>query len=174
VIAVERAGGTVSYDLNNGNLTSSFPVEKGRKSSIQNAMNQIIFNAPEDLLANFVFKYRQVQSEQALALNLGIDYESAFLDIQSDFGFSSGSSLKRILVELNQSIYTMSFDIPTSLGGLFAPSVTPAELAKYVQEGNPAIYISDVTRGGMNRRPLKGSVPPVTLTGMILPVASGS
>jgi len=147
IIAVERAGGTVSYDLNNGNLSSSFSVDKVSKSAIQNAMNQIIFNAPEDLPANFVFKYSQVQSEQALALNLGIDYESAFVDIQSDFGFSSGSSLNRILVELNQSFYTMSFDIPTSLDGLFAPSVTPSDLAKYVQEGNPATYISDVTYG---------------------------
>jgi thiol-activated cytolysin len=147
VIAVERAGGTVSYDLNNGNLASSFTVDKVSKSAIQNAMNQIIFNAPEDLPANFVFKYSQVQSEQSLALNLGIDYESAFVDIQSDFGFSSGSSLNRILVELNQSFYTMSFDIPTSLEGLFAPSVTPSDLAKYVQEGNPATYISDVTYG---------------------------
>ena len=35
VIAVERAGGTVSYNLNNGNLTSSFSVDKVAKSSIQ-------------------------------------------------------------------------------------------------------------------------------------------
>jgi len=147
VIAVERAGGTVSYDLVNGNLNSFFSVEKVAKSSIQNAMNQIIATAPEDLPANFVFRYSQVQSEQALALQLGIDYESAFVDVASDFSFSSGSSLNRILVELNQSFYTMSFDIPTSLDGLFAPSVSPADLSRYVQEGNPATYISDVTYG---------------------------
>ena len=147
VIAVERAGGTVSYDLNNGNLASSFTVDEVSKSAIQNGMNQIIANAPSDLPANFVFKYSQVQSEQALALELGIDYESAFVDVSSDFSFSTGSSLNRILVELNQSFYTMSFDIPTSLDGLFAPTVTPDDLARYVQEGNPATYISDVTYG---------------------------
>ncbi len=147
VIAVERAGGTVSYDLNNGNMSSSFTVDKVAKSSIQNAMNQIIASAPPDLPANFVFNYSQVQSEKALALKLGIDYETAFTDISADFGFSSGSSLNRILVKLSQSFYTMSFDIPTSLDGLFAPSVTPSDLAKYVQPGNPAVYISDVTYG---------------------------
>lgn len=147
IIAVERAGGTISYDLNNGNLASSFTVDKVAKSSIQDAMNQIIANAPEDLPANFIFKYSQVQSEQALALELGIDYESAFTEVSGNFGFSSGSTLNRILVELNQSFYTMSFDIPTSLDGLFAPSVTPSDLARYVQEGNPATYISDVTYG---------------------------
>ena len=147
VIAVDRSGGTISYDLNNGNTSSSFTVDEVAKSSIQNAMNQIIASAPDDLPANFVFKYSQVQSEQALALELGIDYESAFVDVSSDFSFSSGSSLNRILVELNQSFYTMSFDIPTSLDGLFAPSVTPDDLKRYVQEGNPATYISDVTYG---------------------------
>jgi thiol-activated cytolysin len=147
VIAVDRAGGTISYDLNNGNLSSSFTVDEVKKSTIQNAMNQIIAGAPEELPANFVFKYSQVHSEQALALQLGIDYESAFLDISSDLSFSSGSDLNRILVELNQNFYTMSFDIPTSTEDLFAPSVTPEDLARYVQEGNPATYISDVTYG---------------------------
>jgi thiol-activated cytolysin len=147
VIAVERAGGTISYDLVNGNISSYFSVERVTKSSIQNAMNQIIANSPPDLPANFVFNYSQVQSERALALKLGIDYETAFTSISGNFGFSSGSSLNRIIVELNQSFFTMSFDIPTSLAGLFAPDVTPADLAKYVQAGNPATYISDVTYG---------------------------
>lgn len=147
VIAVNRAGGVISYDLVNGNISSYFDVERVAKSSIQNAMNQIIASSPPDLPANFVFNYSQVQSERALALKLGIDYETAFTSISGNFGFSSGSSLNRIIVELNQSFFTMSFDIPTSLAGLFAPDVTPADLAKYVQPGNPATYISDVTYG---------------------------
>jgi thiol-activated cytolysin len=147
LIVVDRAGGVISYDLVNGNLSSSFNVSYVAKSTIQNAMNQIIASSPPDLPANFTFNYSQVQSEKALSLKLGIDYENAFVDIKSNFGFSSGSSLNRILVELNQSFYTMSFDIPTSLDGLFAPNVTPTDLAKYVYEGNPATYISDVTYG---------------------------
>jgi thiol-activated cytolysin len=147
VIAVNRAGGVVSYDLVNGNTSSFFEVEEVSKASIGNAMNQIIANSPPDLPANFVFNYSQVQSERALALKLGIDYETAFTSISGNFGFSSGSSLNRIVVELNQSFFTMSFNIPTSLAGLFAPDVTPADLARYVQPGNPATYISDVTYG---------------------------
>ncbi len=147
IIAVNRSGGIISYDLINGNLSSSFEVDRVSKSSIQNAMNQIIANSPQDLPSNFVFNYSQVQSEQAMALQLGVDYESAFKSFSGNFGFSSGSSLNRILVELNQSFFTMSFDIPTSVDGLFAPDVTPADLARYVQAGNPATYISDVTYG---------------------------
>ncbi|WP_273566942.1 thiol-activated cytolysin family protein [Maribacter halichondriae] len=147
VIAVERAGGTVSYNLNNGNLASSFAVDKVAKSSIQDAMNNIIANAPQDLPANFSFNYSQVQSRQALALSLGVDFENAFAEVSADFDFSTEREYNRILVELKQNFYTMSFDIPTSLKGLFADSVTPEDLAKYVQAGNPATYISDVSYG---------------------------
>ena len=147
VIAVERAGGTISYNLNNGNLASGFKVEKVAKSSIQDAMNTIIANSPPDLPANFSFNYSQVQSRQALALSMGIDFENAFADVSADFDFSSEKEYNRILVELKQNFYTMSFDIPTSLKGLFADSVTPDDLAKYVQQGNPATYISDVSYG---------------------------
>ena len=147
VIAVERAGGTISYDLNNGNTASSFTVDKVAKSSIQNGMNQIIANAPSDLPANFVFTYSQVSSEQSLAFSMGVDYDTAFKSVSADFGFSQDKSYNRILVELNQSFYTMSFDIPTSVAGLFDESVTPEDLEKYVQAGNPATYISDVTYG---------------------------
>lgn len=147
VIAVGRAGGTISYDLINGNLASSFTVDEVRKSTIGNAMNQIIANSPPDLPANFTFDYSQVQSEQALALKLGVDYETAFTDISGNFSFSSGSSLNRILVELKQSFYTMSFDIPTSDAGIYAPDVTPGQLAQFVGPGNPAGFISDVTYG---------------------------
>jgi thiol-activated cytolysin len=147
IIAVGRAGGTVSYDLNNGNLASFFEVDNVRKSSIQNAMNQIIANSPPDLPANFTFKYEQVQSEQALALELGIDYEGAFTEVSGDFGFSSNTSYNRYLVELRQSFYTMSFDIPTNDAGIYAPDVSPSDLAQFVGPGNPAAFISDVTYG---------------------------
>jgi len=147
VIAVERAGGTISYNLNNGNLASSFAVEKVAKSSIQDAMNNIIANSPSDLPANFSFTYSQVQSREALALSMGVDFENAFAEVSADFDFSTEKEYNRILVELKQNFYTMSFDIPTSLKGLFADSVTPDDLAKYVQTGNPATYISDVSYG---------------------------
>ncbi len=147
IIAVERSGGTISYNLNNGNLASSFMVGKVAKSSIQDAMNNIIANSPSDLPANFSFNYSQVQSREAFALSMGVDFENAFAEVSADFDFSTEKEYNRILVELKQNFYTMSFDIPTSLKGLFADSVKPEDLAKYVQPGNPATYISDVSYG---------------------------
>lgn len=147
IIPLKRSGGTVSYNLINGNLQSFFEVEEVLKSSIQNAMNNIIANSPSDLPANFTFNYEQVQSREALALSLGVDFENAFVDISADFDFSSDNSYNRILVKMKQNFYTMSFDIPSNLSEVFHPSVTAEDLERFVQAGNPATFISDVTYG---------------------------
>ena len=147
VIVVERAGGTISYNLNNGNLTSSFSVDQVSKSSIQDAMNNIINGAGDVMPANFVFTYSEVQSREQFALELGLDVNTKFVDVEASMGFSTDKSYSRILVKLTQQYYTMSFDLPTSYDKLFAPSVTVADLEKYIGPGNPATYISDVTYG---------------------------
>ncbi|HET8864708.1 MAG TPA: thiol-activated cytolysin family protein [Gracilimonas sp.] len=146
-IVVERAGGTISYDLNNGNLTSTFTVDKVSKSSIQNAMNNIISNAGEVVPANFHLDIEEVQSEQQLALEMGLNVNTFATKVQSNMSFSTDRSYNRFLVKLTQSYYTMSFDLPTSLSQLFDESVTPEQLANYVQPDNPATFISSVTYG---------------------------
>lgn len=146
-IVVERAGGTISYDLNNGNLSSTFTVDRVSKSSIQNAMNNIIANAGDVVPANFRLEIQEVQSENQLALELGLNMNTYSTKVKSSISFSSERSYNRFLVKLTQSYYTMSFDLPTRLDQLFDPSVTPEELTKYVQTDNPATFISSVTYG---------------------------
>ena len=147
VISVDRAGGTISYDLVNGNASSNVTVDVVSKSSIYAAMNEIIATSPNVAPANFSFEYEQIQSREALAISMGLDIKTAFGKVGASFDFKNDNSSNRILVKLKQTFYTMSMDLPTSLDDLFADSVTPQELAKYVQEDNPATYISDVTYG---------------------------
>ncbi len=146
-IVVARAGGTVSYDLNNGNLFSTFKVDSVSKSSIQNAMNNIIANAGDVVPANFQLDIEEVQSENQLALEMGLDVSTFTTKVKSNMSFSTDRKYNRFLVKLKQSYYTMSFDLPARLNQLFHESVTPAELAKYVQPDNPATFISSVTYG---------------------------
>jgi len=146
-IVVKRAGGTISYNLNNGNLTSSFSVDEVKKSTIQDGMNNIIAGAGEVVPANFQLEIEEVHSESQLALEMGIDVETWTTKVSSDMSFSTEQEYNRFLVKLNQQYYTMSFDLPTRLDELFDDSVTPEELSKYVQEDNPATFISSVTYG---------------------------
>jgi uncharacterized protein (TIGR02145 family) len=146
-IVVTRAGGTISYNLNNGNLISSFSVDQVTKSSIQDAMNNIIHNAGNVVPANFTIEYSEVQSEEQLALKLGLSVKYGKFKMASSLKFSMDKQYNRYLVKLTQKYYTMSFDLPTSYDKIFAKSVTTEELSKYVGSGNPATYISDVTYG---------------------------
>ena len=146
-IVVKRAGGTISYNLNNGNLNSSFTVEEVRKSSIQDAMNNIIAGAGEVVPANFQLDIIQIESENQLAVELGIDVETFTTQVSTDMSFSTEKKFNRTLVKLNQSYYTMSFDLPTSLEEIFDESVTPEDLGAYIQKDNPATFISSVTYG---------------------------
>ncbi len=146
-IVVERAGGTISYNLNNGNTNSSFTVETVTKSSIQNAMNTIISNAGDILPANYQLDIIQVDSEEQLALEMGIDATTFSAQVSADMSFSTNNTYNRSLVKLTQQYYTMSFDLPTSLEAIFAPSVTPEQLDVFVQPDNPATFISSVTYG---------------------------
>lgn len=147
VIAVKRAPGTISIDIVNGSPEPAFSVDAVTKSSISTALNGILSRNTGVVPANFSFQYASIQSRRQFALELGVDVNTAFVDVESDLSFSTDKAYNRYYVSLTQQYYTMSFDIPTSVDELFAPEVTPEDLDKYTGPGNPATYISDVTYG---------------------------
>lgn len=146
-IAVKRAPGTISTDIVDGNEFASITVDEVSKSSVTQAINDIIRNSTGVVPANFSFNYKSIQSREEFAMELGVDVETAFVEIESKLNLNFSENINRYYVKLEQSFYTMSFDMPRNYDDVFAPSVTPQDLAKYVQSGNPACYISDVTYG---------------------------
>ena len=146
-IGVKRAGGTISTDIIDGNQYSSITVDEVGKGSVTQAINDIIASSSGIVPANFTFDYNSIQSKEEFAMELGVDVETAFVEIEGKLKLDFESQVNRYYVRLEQSFYTMSFDMPTSYDEVFSPAVTPEELAKYVQPGNPACYISDVTYG---------------------------
>lgn len=146
-IVVERAGGTISTNILDGNLISTFEVDKVSKSSITNAMNNIIASATGTLPSNFSLNIVNIQTREQFALEMDMGINSTFVDLEANLNYTYDINKNSFLVRLNQSYYTMSFDLPTSLDALFAPSVTPQDLLPYVGPSNPATYISSVTYG---------------------------
>lgn len=146
-IVVERAGGTISMNINNGNLQSAVTVDQVKRSTIQEAINQIINTSGEEAPANFTVDIEQVESEEHLAVELGINIRAFRANVSSSFEFSSEKEFNRTLVKLDQSMYTISFDLPTDIGQIFDESVTPEDLEVFVQPDNPATFVSSVTFG---------------------------
>nr|WP_298793566.1 thiol-activated cytolysin family protein [uncultured Allomuricauda sp.] len=152
-IVVKRGGGTISYNLNIGDgdesnrIESSFTVDEVKRSTIQEAMNAIIGDGTGLVPDSFVLDIEQVESESQLAIEMGLDVNTFTTRVSADMSFSTDKQYNRTLVKLQQSFYTMIFDLPTSLEEFFDETVTPEQLAIYVQEDNPATFISSVTYG---------------------------
>jgi len=147
IIAVGRAGGSFSTDVIDGNLQSSFTVDAVNKDQVTNAINNIVAGSSGVVPANFSINVSNVQSREQFALEVGVDVDTKFYDLEAKINFSTDNEYNRFLINLNQSFYTISYTIPTSEDQLFAASVSPEDLAKYVGPGNPATYVSDVTYG---------------------------
>jgi hypothetical protein len=146
-IVVHRAPGTITIDLVNGSKVVTADVEEVKHSTVVQAMNDIIAQNSGEVPAAFTYNFSEVQSQEQMALKMGVNVQSLTTKVRSKLSFSTERTYNRFLVELNQRYYTMSFDLPASLSGLFAGDVTPADLARYVGPGNPATFISSVTYG---------------------------
>jgi len=146
-IVVERAGGTVSINVINGSSNPAYTVPTVTKSSISTAQNQIIQDNNGVVPANFNYTFEDVYSREQMAFSMGVNVETLTTQVDASLSFSSDQSYNRILVRLDQVYYTMSYDMPPNYDDVFAPSVTPDDLAKFIQPGNPACYVASVTYG---------------------------
>ncbi len=148
-IPLKRAGGAISYSLNDGNLAARQDIDEMSESKVRQAMNNIIAGKPdgEVLPANFDFTYENVFSEEQVALNMGLSYEGYGVKAKGKLSFSTDKKYNRVLVKLNQTYYDVSYDFPTGYADVFDKSVTPEDLEKYIQADNPATYIKKVTYG---------------------------
>ena len=147
VIAVKRGGGIVSIDIVNGSGAVAMSISEIRKSSVTQALNDIIYFNNKVMPARFTLEHELVKTQEELAMSLGLGADAWGVSVASDIGFSNAAGTNHYIVALKQSFYTMSYDIPYNYADLFDPSVKPMDLVKYVYRGNPACYVSDVTYG---------------------------
>jgi hypothetical protein len=146
-IVVPRAGGTVVINLLNGSSGVAQSVDEVKQSTIVQAVNDILAANTGIVPARFTYNSSEVQSREQMALSLGVNVSTLSVDFNSKMSFSMDQQYNRFLVQMNQSFYTVSFDLPYSIDQLIAPGVTGEQLEPYVGPGNPATYISSVTYG---------------------------
>jgi len=147
-IIVKRGPGTIVLTLVNGGTQASKTVQEVNIGNVFDAMNQIINQNPGALPARFFFTVEEVKSEKQLELELKANaniLKKVKLDVA--LKFSQDRKYNRFLVQLNQSFFTMVYQLPLHISDVFAPEVTPTDLSRYVGPGNPPAYISSVTYG---------------------------
>ena len=146
-IVVERAGGTVSINVINGSNNPAYTVDEVSKSEMTIAQNQIIQSNNGVVPANFTYTFEDVYSREQMAFSMGVNVETWTTQVDASLSFSQDKEYNRMLVKLDQIYYTMSYDMPARYEDVFDPSVTPQELSKFIQPGNPACYVASITYG---------------------------
>lgn len=146
-IPVERGPGTVVITLVNGAASASRQLNQVGLGSVYDAMNEIIADNPGDLPARTTYSMERISSREQLGVSMRAEYNSLATDVQASFSYESDVSYNRFLVRLTQSYYTIAFEAPTDPAQFFGPDVTEAQLSQYIQQGNPAAYVSSVTYG---------------------------
>ncbi|MBU0983391.1 MAG: thiol-activated cytolysin family protein, partial [candidate division Zixibacteria bacterium] len=146
-IPVTRGGGTVVLALNNGADSVSRTVSEMTVSQVFNAQNQIISENPGAIPARFALSIEEVHSRDQLALALDVAARNLTGEVAASLSFSTDREYNRFVVKLDQSFYTMVYQLPTSKEEVFGPNVTAAQLTPYMGPGNPPAFISSVTYG---------------------------
>ncbi|KAA3635370.1 MAG: hypothetical protein DWP97_04865 [Calditrichaeota bacterium] len=146
-IPVKRAGGTIVMTILNGSDSVSRYIPVVDLASVTQAQNDIISNASNALPARFTFTMEEVHTNEELALSLDVKAQYLKAKVGASLDFSSDKQYNRFLVKLNQSFFTMAYQLPTSYAEIFAPEVTPSDLTPYIGAGNPGAFIGSVTYG---------------------------
>jgi hypothetical protein len=147
-IPARRGPGTVVLTLVNGASEGvSRAVPELSMYAVYDALNDIVARAPETIPARFTFTMERVDSEEQLALAAHASASGWGASVKAALSFSTDRAYNRFLVKLSQSFFTAAVEPPASFGAMFAPGVTPEQLAEHVGPGNPAAYISSVTYG---------------------------
>lgn len=98
--------------------------------------------------ARIAFELRQVfsESELSLALSTSVSWPGGN-KIAGMFDFDASAAKTRIVANFTQAYYTVDVDVPPTPSALFDPKVTEGDLAAFMDEDNPPMYVQSITYG---------------------------
>jgi hypothetical protein len=122
-------------------------VDRMSFSGVNQAMNNILSEFPGQGYAQYNFEMDVVESSEHLEFLLNASFSGWGATAKAGFSTGSSHDMSRILVRLHQAYFTMVYDDPHGLDGVFTPDITVNDLRNYTDNGNPICYISSVTYG---------------------------
>ena len=122
-------------------------VDKMQQSYVNQAMNEILSGFSGNGFAQYSFNMDFLKASEELEYKLNANFAGWGASAKAGFNFNSLDNKTRVLIKLYQSYYTMTYDDPQGLDGVFTPDITVNDLRDYTGNGNPICYISSVTYG---------------------------
>ena len=122
-------------------------VEKMQFSHVNQAMNDILSGFSGTGYAQYSFEMETVRTTEYLEFLINGNFAGFGASVRAGLSFNRSEEKIRIFVKLHQSYFTMVYDDPAGLDGVFTPDITVNDLRNYTGNGNPICYISSVTYG---------------------------
>ena len=116
-------------------------------SFVNQAMNNVLSRFGGNGYARYSYEMDMIQSASDLNYKLKAGYSGGVVKTNSSFGIDWTNNRTRVLVKLYQIYYTMVWDDPEGINGVFTPDITVNDLKPYTGPGNPLCYISSVSYG---------------------------
>jgi hypothetical protein len=148
-----RKEGKVTLSVLNGDGSSVknkfYRATEMTKSATTQAMNDILSGMGGLGPAQYSYTKINVKSESQLEFDLNMGYSGPANKIDGQLGINWNNKKERMVVKLYQKFFTMTYDDPQGIQGVFYPSISYNDMKPYAGAGNPACYISSVTYGRM-------------------------
>ncbi len=148
-VGVPRAPLTFSVSLENLGGTPVGTMSSPSLSSFREERNRILAQGVTGATpAALDFEISEVYSESQLSVALGasVDWPGGPA-VSASFDFDSSEQRTKMLVDFTQAYYTIDVDAPTRPADFFDPSVSVGEIAPYVGDDNPPLYVQSITYG---------------------------
>ncbi len=148
-IGVALAPVTFSVSLENIAGSPVGHMETPTLSAFREARNEILSTDVTGATpASLDFEVIQVNSESQLSVAIGADVSwPGGPDIAASFGFDSSQQKTKILVNFTQAYYTVDIDTPISPSDFFADGTSVDDLAPWMSEASPPVYVQSITYG---------------------------
>ena len=122
-------------------------VDNMQLSYVNQAMNEVLAGYGGHGYAKYNVEIGFVETAEDFNIKLKAGYSGGVLKANAAFNTDWGVKKTRMLVKLHQQYYTMVYDDPDGINGVFTPDITVDDVKNYSGNGNPMCYISSVTYG---------------------------
>ncbi|MCL2413265.1 MAG: thiol-activated cytolysin family protein, partial [Bacteroidales bacterium] len=122
-------------------------VDRMSFSAVNQAMNEILAGFEGHGFAQYSFQMDFIESTEELDFKLNASFSGWGASARAGFSSNFADNRTRVLIRLHQAFFTMVFDDPPGLDGVFTSDITVNDLRNYTGNGNPICYISSVTYG---------------------------
>lgn len=134
---LNSTAGSQSLDLP---VVSATTVEDGRRALLARL-------APSGSIGTMLMSFASAETVREAMVKLGVAYEGSGVKASLDAKLNSGYNENTIVGKFTQVFYTLVFEPTAGDAPFFAPSVTLADVQRWAQTGNPAVYVSEVKYG---------------------------